>query len=187
MANNRDGVWANTICWQKTEQTGGTGTGGASTICWQKTELTGGTGTGGASTICWQKTKLTHRKYWWKKADADSHIQLPAFRAQSASSSSSSNTCSRGNANADGNDDKPWQKTQKPRRARRAFNSCTPDPRDLARAVDPHSFFADPDPAVSSMRIRIQMRIRILSQPYKNFKQLPYKVLKKKTKRLIRT
>jgi hypothetical protein len=32
-------------------------------------------------------------KYWWKKADADSHIQLPAFRAQSASNSSSSNTC----------------------------------------------------------------------------------------------
>ena len=32
------------------------------------------------------------------------------------------------------------------------------------------------------MRIRIQMRIRILSQPYKIFKQLPYKVLKKTKK-----
>lgn len=32
------------------------------------------------------------RKYWWKKALADSHSQLPAFRAQSPSSSSSSNT-----------------------------------------------------------------------------------------------
>jgi hypothetical protein len=35
----------------------------------------------------------SHLKYWWKKADAESHIQLPAFRAQSASNSSSSNTC----------------------------------------------------------------------------------------------
>ena len=46
-----------------------------------------------------------------------------------------------------------------------------------------HSFLADPDPAVFLNADPDQMRIRILSQPYKICKKLHYKVWKK-TKKL---
>ena len=52
----------------------------------------------------------------------------------------------------------------------------------LDRAVDPHSFLRIRIQLFFSMRIRIQMRIRIMSQPYKICKKFPYEVLKKTKK-----
>ena len=60
---------------------------------------------------------------------------------------------------------------------------------DSGRAVDPHSFFANPDPAAFLMRIRIQLKKLVTNYPTKSFLELKVekKLIKskKKTKELV--